>query len=210
MKNAKNKRLILLISMTLALLPICSLFAIDKSSDKQISEEPVIQQRSCCAANSGCVFKSGDGDYQLSAIAGQLIVTETSDKNCCLFSGYWTPVNMNEVAVEDNHLSLPDHFSLNQNYPNPFNPTTTIHFALPVRSHVTLTIFNILGKKVRTLVDDTQQAGYHSIQWDSRDEYGNNLSTGFYFYRIVAGSIGESFGSESGLFIQCHKMLLLK
>ena len=72
---------------------------------------------------------------------------------------------------------------LEQNYPNPFNPTTTIRYALPQRSHVTLTVFNTLGQLVATLVNDEEQAGNHELRFD-----GLNLASGSYFYRLSAGS----------------------
>ncbi len=79
---------------------------------------------------------------------------------------------------------IPEHFSLEQNYPNPFNPTTKIKFALPERGHVILSIFNVMGQKIRTLVDEQKAAGYHSIIWDSKDDFGNEVASGVYVYRI--------------------------
>lgn len=95
--------------------------------------------------------------------------------------------------------ALPIDFALSQNYPNPFNPTTTIDFALPRAADVTLDVFNVLGRRVRRLVDETLPAGNHSIEFDARNNSGEQLATGVYFYRIEAGS-----------FVQTRKMLLLK
>jgi hypothetical protein len=81
------------------------------------------------------------------------------------------------------HLSAtPTTFVLHQNYPNPFNPTTTIRFALPQRSHVTLTVFNTLGQQVATLIHEIQEPGEHSVRLD-----GSRLASGVYFYRLQAG-----------------------
>lgn len=88
----------------------------------------------------------------------------------------------------DNGGSLPNGFALGQNYPNPFNPSTEIEFSLPVRSHVTLTVFNLLGQEVRVLTDETLSAGEHRVTWDGSDRQGNQVASGAYFYRLTAGS----------------------
>ena len=75
---------------------------------------------------------------------------------------------------------LPTEVSLNQNYPNPFNPATTIEFALPVEDRVRIDVFDVLGRKVQTIVDQRYQAGYHEIDFD-----GNSLASGVYLYRLI-------------------------
>jgi FlgD Ig-like domain len=88
---------------------------------------------------------------------------------------------------------------LSQNYPNPFNPTTTIAFSLKERGRVSLVIYNVAGERVRTLVDENVVAGAHTKMWDGRDEVGQPVSSGVYFYRLVAAG-----------FEQTRKMVLLK
>ncbi len=83
--------------------------------------------------------------------------------------------------------SLPVTFILGQNYPNPFNPSTIIEFSLPQSENVNITIFNILGQKVTTLVDEAQAAGNYSVTWDGHDSDGSEVSSGVYFYRMTAG-----------------------
>jgi hypothetical protein len=83
--------------------------------------------------------------------------------------------------------TIPTEFSLAQNYPNPFNPTTTISYGLPQAAHVRLEIFNIMGQKALTLIDEDQQAGLKKIIWDGRDRSGEPMASGLYFYRLRAG-----------------------
>jgi uncharacterized protein (TIGR02145 family) len=92
------------------------------------------------------------------------------------------------AGVEENGDSeLPNGFQLTQNYPNPFNPTTLIQFDLPKQSRVVLEIFNILGQKIRTLVDDQKAAGLYRVEWNGNDDSGNAVPSGIYTYRIKAG-----------------------
>jgi hypothetical protein len=74
-----------------------------------------------------------------------------------------------------------------ENYPNPFNPSTTIRYTLPEAANVRLTIYNVLGQEVRTLVNAAQSRGVHSVQWDGRDASGRQAATGVYIYRLEAG-----------------------
>jgi flagellar hook assembly protein FlgD len=74
-----------------------------------------------------------------------------------------------------------------QSYPNPFNPETEISFTLPENSYVSLTIYNIQGQKVKRLVNEYQPAGTRRVVWNGRDEKGEGVASGIYFYRIEAG-----------------------
>ncbi len=95
--------------------------------------------------------------------------------------------------------SLPSKFTLGQNYPNPFNPKTEIPFSLTTKTEVTLIVYNVLGQEVRTVMNEILPAGEHIAVWDGRDNSGNSVTTGVYFYRLQAGSID-----------QVKKMVLLK
>ncbi len=90
-------------------------------------------------------------------------------------------------------------FALDQNFPNPFNPTTTIRFALPEPGLVTVEIYNIMGQKVKTLISDNMEAGYHQVVWDATNDYGSPVASGIYIYRMT-----------SGAFTEVKKMTLLK
>ncbi|UCD64674.1 MAG: DUF5123 domain-containing protein [Candidatus Zixiibacteriota bacterium] len=79
----------------------------------------------------------------------------------------------------------PDQFSLSQNYPNPFNPSTVIEYSLPQASHVRVTVHNLLGQVVTTLVDSKQPAGIHQVVWHGTDDSGRGVASGVYFYRVT-------------------------
>lgn len=102
---------------------------------------------------------------------------------------------------------LPQEFGLSQNYPNPFNPSTVISYQLPKEGHVSLKIYNVLGKELRVLVDGTRGAGFHSITWDGKDHNGNIVGSGIYFYRLVSSDM-ENGGKEG--FSTIKKMLLVR
>ena len=82
---------------------------------------------------------------------------------------------------------LPPRYGIDQNYPNPFNPTSTIKYTLPKESHITFIIYDILGREIATLVNETQEAGYKSVQFNA-----SNLASGIYFYRLQAGAFTET------------------
>jgi len=108
-------------------------------------------------------------------------------------------IAVGRVQLSNAAGSVPTSYGLSQNYPNPFNPTTEISFDLPKASQVELSIFNVLGQQVRSLVNQSMEAGQHQLMWDGRDGSGSQVSSGVYFYRLSAGSFSET-----------RKMMLLK
>jgi len=94
---------------------------------------------------------------------------------------------------------FPERFTLYQNYPNPFNPVTTLRYDLPKNSLVTIIIYDMMGREVKTLINQTQDAGYRSVIWDATNDYGKPVSAGIYLYQIQAGE-----------YISTKKMGLLK
>lgn len=107
--------------------------------------------------------------------------------------------NLVDSIISDDNDQLVKIFRLSQNFPNPFNLETTIKYYLPRTCHVNIQIFNILGQRVRTLVNNFQKSGYREARWNGKDDANNPVSTGIYFYRIKA----EKFTAT-------RKMLLLK
>jgi hypothetical protein len=97
--------------------------------------------------------------------------------------------------------NIPTVYELYQNFPNPFNPSTTIKFALPTQSQVSVTIYDILGRQVKILVNDKLQAGYYHFTWDA-----SRFASGVYFYRIAA----QSLSGDHKNFVQVKKLFLLK
>jgi hypothetical protein len=95
--------------------------------------------------------------------------------------------------------NLPKEFALAQNYPNPFNPSTIISFDVPTRSRVAVSIYNVLGQKVKSLVDEDMAPGKYTKDWDGTNVTGSKVSSGIYFYKMEAGS-----------FVSTKKMVMLK
>lgn len=95
------------------------------------------------------------------------------------------------TEVTDDAVTQSVKFELFQNSPNPFNPSTTITYQVPVTAHVTLTIFNILGQQITTLVSDELAAGRYSVTWDGVDAAGRQVPSGIYFYRMQAGDFSH-------------------
>jgi hypothetical protein len=113
-----------------------------------------------------------------------------ADQTITLYAG--------EVLTAENDF-IPSKYILYQNHPNPFNPVTTLRYDLPEQSHVTIVIYDMLGRQVRTLINETQDAGFKSVIWDATNNYGKPVSAGVYIYQIQAGE-----------FVQTRKMVLLK
>jgi flagellar hook assembly protein FlgD len=94
--------------------------------------------------------------------------------------------------VQIDPTATPRTATLAQNYPNPFNPSTTIRFSLPQAGEAELSIFNLLGQHVATLVYGPQEAGPQVLQWNGTDDNGRELASGVYFYRLQAGPFHQT------------------
>jgi hypothetical protein len=112
--------------------------------------------------------------------------------SCCIF--WYENLGTTDISNKPS-TKLPEEFGLDQNCPNPFNPVTTINYQLPINSEVDLSVYNILGQKVATLVSKKQPAGQYEVQWDA-----NGFASGVYLYRLE---------TDNG-FIETKKLVLLK
>tara|TARA_R110002124_G_scaffold257722_5_gene423424 strand:- start:193 stop:693 length:501 start_codon:yes stop_codon:yes gene_type:complete len=156
--------------------------------------------------SSDDLFKEFIFDTTTTTIDTSFVLTETLDegKNYFLrirgyndagFSGWSDTTQFSTILFTSNEqVSLPVEFNLFQNYPNPFNPSTTIKYGIPEASHVSILVYNMLGKKVATIVDERKSSGWYTVRFDA-----SNLASGFYFYRIIAKD-----------FIGIKKMMLIK
>ena len=105
---------------------------------------------------------------------------------------WWADLRLMKImGVSGSPPVPPRSFALSQNYPNPFNPSTTIRYELSMVSDVTIRIYDILGREVKTLVEERETAGQHVIYWDGTDRYGRRVASGVYYYRLITpcGSI---------------------
>lgn len=134
-----------------------------------------------CLKETSCggfaVGKSTSSNFSLN---GGMVVTDIKD-------------------IHDRQNELPGIFQCLQNYPNPFNPVTTIEYTLPKTTEVKIQIYDNLGRIVKSLFQGYQQQGRHQIQWDGKNDQGQQLPSGIYYYQITADEFKE-----------VHKMLLLK
>jgi hypothetical protein len=107
----------------------------------------------------------------------------------------WTAVRnfttFGEVSVKDEKI-IPTQFSLAQNYPNPFNPATTIAYCIAKITQVRLEVYNLVGQKIRTLVNEAQPAGYYTARWNGKDEQDQPMPSGAYIYRLTTDSFTET------------------
>ena len=134
----------------------------------------------------------GDDSYDLTS--NPLLTISVTD-------GQTGTVSVSPAGTLSNNMgaTIPQIFALHQNYPNPFNPTTSISYDLPKNEFVSINVFDLMGREVKTLVNKEQIAGFRSVKWDATNNTGHPVSAGMYIYTIQAGE-----------FRQTRKMVLLK
>jgi hypothetical protein len=145
------------------------------------------------------VFSNGIGvmtgtNNSVVSTVGQPFTGVSSNSTTIHQAGFWTYVNV-ITGIESKDDLLPREFELMQNYPNPFNPTTKIKYAIPQATHVRIEVYNVLGQRVRTLLDEEKAPGYYTVNFEA-----GSLASGFYIYRL----------ETSGGFNAVKKMIITK
>lgn len=138
-----------------------------------------------------------EGQWTIQVNDGQDSVVATSDPR-------YLYIHSTIVGVTEDP-EIPERFFLGQNYPNPFNPTTQIDYGLPKDATVEIVLYDILGREIRALVNATKDAGYHTIQWDGKNQAGHRVSSGVYIYAITVRTTDRS--SE---YSRTRKLLLIR
>jgi len=146
-------------------------------------------------SNGGGAANSSSFNLKESALGG--LAVGVSSSGSFVLNGGMLIIDVENPLLEQD--VLPKLFVLQQNYPNPFNPTTTIQYSLPKVSEVTIKIFNVMGQVVNTLVQGQKQPGNYQVFWDGKDNSGQQVPSGVYYYQIIAKN-----------FKDVKKMLLVK
>ncbi len=132
--------------------------------------------------------------YDIEGTLGQVAPGPSGNSYDSLDAGFWYLQVYTTTGVKSPPGAVARTYELYQNFPNPFNPSTTINYQLPMSNHVTLKVFDILGREMAMLVNEKESAGNYSIKFD-----GSRLASGVYFYRLEAGS-----------FVSVKKLVILK
>ncbi len=140
------------------------------------------------------LLKSGEYWIDLVVTSYDLLWPPELTRHDTLFSFSITPTSASEEPLDQ-----PVKFQLSQNYPNPFNPSTTIEYSVEKKGQIDLLIYNTLGQKVRTLVSDVKESGTYSVRWDGKNDQGEKLPNGVYFYVLKTADVTST-----------RKMILLK
>ena len=175
------------------------LFPIDASAQNNAVKWSTFDMGFAVPASSNTKVKSA---------VGQSFVGSTRILNSWIDSGFLadTLFRSTVTAVRgDERTGIPSTYELSQNFPNPFNPSTKIQFALPRESVVKFVVYTILGQEVITLVDEVRSAGFFSVDWNGENSYGNRVSSGVYFFRLVAKDVSGQIS-----FSKLKKMIVLK
>ena len=130
-----------------------------------------------------------DGNYVTEGSRQLFEISSEPYQNITLLSAELVTPDGESIEVvtgSEKETTLPGDYNLSQNYPNPFNPSTKISFEIPLAGNVALSIFDILGRRVRSLANERYEAGKHEMIWDGKDDSGSSVASGVYFYRLVS------------------------
>lgn len=149
--------------------------------------------------SSGSVFLLSINDNSPIDIDVPVLVTIRSDGYVFWTDTMYVHISAPTVDVAREQMGIPSEYALHENFPNPFNPTTAIRYDLPEKARVRLTVYDMLGRQVKALVNDEISAGFHTITWDGTNQQGIQAGTGVYLYRLETKNFHDS-----------GKMILLK
>lgn len=144
------------------------------------------------------IYNTYNSEFPIDIING-VVVEENGNKWASSFGGGLVVFNENGVVSIKDDSGLPEDFILFQNHPNPFNNSTTIQYELKKYTDVKINVYDLLGKKIVTLISERQNEGSYTLKWNGRDEKDKQVSSGVYFYQIKVGNI-----------VQTRKMVLMK
>lgn len=159
---------------------------------------------------SGGIIGATSTNQRHHATVGQTFVGTMQGTNNILLSGFWLPRGGPVGIQAEEPMALPTEFKLHQNYPNPFNPETIIEYDLPGAYQVAVEIFNTVGQRIRLVSSQVQGPGRAAVTWDGRDDQGQAMVSGMYFYQITASAIENKETNHQIQFQETKKMLLVK
>ncbi len=140
-----------------------------------------------------CIDIDGDGELEL------VINTESGIYPNLTYKAYIYSTGVTTSVLNDNNIPSPKEYKLEQNYPNPFNPSTTIRYSIDSPQKISIKIYNISGQLIKEINREHNHAGEYEVIWDGKNNYGQKISSGAYFYQLTAGKYTEA-----------KKMILIK
>ena len=192
----KKKAIGILTALALCL-PVLVVDAIEQGGKGEAEKQRSYQLETAVMGSAGCDGESAS--FGTKGTLGQPTPIGTGDNGTqWLSAGFWAMFAMLSDVTSVQPSEIPQN-SLQMSYPNPFNPATTIEYAVAVRGMVNLEIFNLKGQRVRTLIQEHQPPGRYQVVWKGRDNSGQIVSSGPYFYRLTTGD-----------YQSVKKMLLIK
>jgi len=159
---------------------------------------------------SGGVLRATSANNRQHATIGQTFVGGMQGANHILRSGFWLAGGGPVGIQSEEPVAMPTEFKLHQNYPNPFNPETTIAYDLPGAFLVTVEIFNTVGQRIRLVSSHVQGPGQAIATWDGRNDQGQAMVSGMYFYQVTASALENKESNQQIQFQETKKMLLVK